>query len=360
MLYHEPKGGLVFIDVSQSVEHDHPRAHEFLRKDCANVNAFFGKGSRGTLQPMSTRQLFEFVTNESPLSDKEEDVMLASIAESLITTTPAYMVREGVGSKSNEGGGGAEAGLNGEQKSGGPEKERVVVLTPAEEEEQRAALNKRLVEEAVFMSVDVPRSLSEVCNPEAELRKLQLGEREEAYIHAMQGLLAPPSTHSSNNGTGNGGGAGSTGARQKDVGAKELEKAAPKQVLLASVVVDGDSELKTAGSEGFVSSGDAEVDNDGDDGSDNLTGSDNDEEDDEKLARGWEWDGDSNGRLPPAGSAARLDAKAAKKVCALSSQHLPSLTLSKLLSCLHNGTRPRQSALRKNKERNEKASSQST
>ena len=26
------------IDVSQSVEHDHPHALEFLRKDCTNIN----------------------------------------------------------------------------------------------------------------------------------------------------------------------------------------------------------------------------------------------------------------------------------------------------------------------------------
>jgi serine/threonine-protein kinase RIO1 len=33
--YHE--GNLYVIDVSQSVEHDHPHALEFLRKDCTNV-----------------------------------------------------------------------------------------------------------------------------------------------------------------------------------------------------------------------------------------------------------------------------------------------------------------------------------
>uniref|UniRef100_A0A8B9GQQ0 Serine/threonine-protein kinase RIO1 n=1 Tax=Astyanax mexicanus TaxID=7994 RepID=A0A8B9GQQ0_ASTMX len=36
MLYHD--GDSYIIDVSQSVEHDHPHALEFLRKDCSNVN----------------------------------------------------------------------------------------------------------------------------------------------------------------------------------------------------------------------------------------------------------------------------------------------------------------------------------
>merc|ERR1711915_562979 len=41
LLYHEGKA--YFIDVSQSVEHDHPHALEFLRKDLVNVNEFFRK-----------------------------------------------------------------------------------------------------------------------------------------------------------------------------------------------------------------------------------------------------------------------------------------------------------------------------
>ncbi|CAH2237108.1 jg24447 [Pararge aegeria aegeria] len=41
LLYHE--GNVVVIDVSQSVEHDHPHAFEFLRKDSTNVSDFFRK-----------------------------------------------------------------------------------------------------------------------------------------------------------------------------------------------------------------------------------------------------------------------------------------------------------------------------
>ena len=35
------KEQVYIIDVSQSVEHDHPHALEFLRKDCTNVNGRF-------------------------------------------------------------------------------------------------------------------------------------------------------------------------------------------------------------------------------------------------------------------------------------------------------------------------------
>ena len=43
---------LYIIDVSQSVEHDHPRSLEFLRMDCHNVTAYFRKQRQ--LAPMST------------------------------------------------------------------------------------------------------------------------------------------------------------------------------------------------------------------------------------------------------------------------------------------------------------------
>ena len=39
LLYHDGKAYI--IDVSQSVEHDHPHALEFLRKDIHNVTEFF-------------------------------------------------------------------------------------------------------------------------------------------------------------------------------------------------------------------------------------------------------------------------------------------------------------------------------
>ena len=57
MLYFQST--LYIIDVSQSVEHDHPQAVEFLKKDCENVCDFFTKNGVTTL---SLRELFEFVT----------------------------------------------------------------------------------------------------------------------------------------------------------------------------------------------------------------------------------------------------------------------------------------------------------
>lgn len=57
VLYHKDK--LWVIDVSQSVEHDHPRSLEFLRMDIKNVTDFFRRKGVDTL---SEQNIFGFVT----------------------------------------------------------------------------------------------------------------------------------------------------------------------------------------------------------------------------------------------------------------------------------------------------------
>ncbi|KAI9741056.1 MAG: protein kinase rio1 [Cirrosporium novae-zelandiae] len=60
ILYHKEK--LYLIDVSQSVEHDHPRSLEFLRMDIKNVSDFF---RRKGVQTLSGSTTFSFVINSS-------------------------------------------------------------------------------------------------------------------------------------------------------------------------------------------------------------------------------------------------------------------------------------------------------
>ena len=54
------QGHLWLIDVSQSVDLDHPRALDFLREDCAHANAFFRRAGIATT---TTRELFEFIVD---------------------------------------------------------------------------------------------------------------------------------------------------------------------------------------------------------------------------------------------------------------------------------------------------------
>ncbi|KAM3554382.1 hypothetical protein MY1884_006176 [Beauveria asiatica] len=72
ILYHEAQ--LYIIDVSQSVEPDHPRSLEFLRMDIKNVGDFFRRKGIDTL---ADRAIFNFITaGDGPT---EEPAMAAAI-----------------------------------------------------------------------------------------------------------------------------------------------------------------------------------------------------------------------------------------------------------------------------------------
>ena len=70
-MYHEGKAYV--IDVSQSVEHDHPNALEFLRKDLTNVNEVFRKKK---INVLTVKELFDFVVDPNIQSGKEEDALV--------------------------------------------------------------------------------------------------------------------------------------------------------------------------------------------------------------------------------------------------------------------------------------------
>lgn len=135
------------IDVSQSVESDHPSALDFLRKDASNVNDFFRKN--GNLNVMTTRQLFEFVT--STLIDatlEAESAALDSIMEHVDSSA--------------------------------------TLMEKATENERRALNQQESMDEAVFMSQFLPRSLNQVAD--YEVSKIQEGDIEETYAHAVAAL----------------------------------------------------------------------------------------------------------------------------------------------------------------------------
>ncbi|XP_017472899.1 PREDICTED: serine/threonine-protein kinase RIO1 [Rhagoletis zephyria] len=72
-------GQLIIIDVSQSVEHDHPHAFDFLRKDCANISDFFRKRSVAT---MTVKELFDFITDQS-ITEENMEACLERISEQI-------------------------------------------------------------------------------------------------------------------------------------------------------------------------------------------------------------------------------------------------------------------------------------
>ncbi|KAJ5129910.1 uncharacterized protein N7515_005949 [Penicillium bovifimosum] len=64
ILYHKER--LYIIDVSQSVEHDHPRSLEFLRMDIKNVSDFF---RRKNVTVLSERTVYQFIISPEGPTD---------------------------------------------------------------------------------------------------------------------------------------------------------------------------------------------------------------------------------------------------------------------------------------------------
>lgn len=144
LLWH--KGQVYVIDVSQSVGTDHPAALDFLRKDSSNVNDYFSKVGR--LDVMSTRQLFEFIT--TVISDDEQAEM--EHLEKIMKETGEFYN----------------------------------CLENQSDQERREQNQRDSVDEAVFMSSFLPRSLNQVAD--YDIQQLENGEVEETYAHAVAAL----------------------------------------------------------------------------------------------------------------------------------------------------------------------------
>ncbi|CAO3615187.1 unnamed protein product [Cunninghamella echinulata] len=140
LLYHSRT--LYIIDVSQSVEHDHPHASEFLRKDLANVTDYFAKKG---VQVMSLMELFQFVTDITiGNEDHEVDAALEKI----------------------------QSKLNAE-----PNKER------------------NLLEEDIFMKSYIPQTLNEVVDVERDTRLIAEGEGQDLVYANLLDESAIQSNH---------------------------------------------------------------------------------------------------------------------------------------------------------------------
>ncbi|OQN98488.1 hypothetical protein B0A48_15749 [Cryoendolithus antarcticus] len=92
LLYHSKQ--LYMIDVSQSVEHDHPRSLEFLRMDIKNVSDFFTRKGVNTLPE---RRVFDFVTSSH--GGRDLTAMSKTVEDLLADPANAEDVENGTSSK---------------------------------------------------------------------------------------------------------------------------------------------------------------------------------------------------------------------------------------------------------------------
>jgi RIO kinase 1 len=132
LLYHQ--GQLIMIDVSQSVEHDHPRSLEFLRMDVKNVSDFF---KRKNVHTLSERAVFGFVTAGGGSKD------MAGMKEAV---EKLFELRE-------------------QQQDGDAE--------GADEREAAAEMD-----DTVFRQQYIPQTLEQVYDIERDVERLKLGEGE--------------------------------------------------------------------------------------------------------------------------------------------------------------------------------------
>lgn len=144
ILYHKEK--LYIIDVSQSVEHDHPRSLEFLRMDIKNVSDFFRRKGVDTL---SEQTVFKFIiSHEGPATLTESnDEMFEAIEK-----------------------------LQNQEASGEP---------TAESE----------VDTAVFRQQYIPQTLEQVYDIERDVEKVNAGEGSDlVYQDLLAGKPTPKDT----------------------------------------------------------------------------------------------------------------------------------------------------------------------
>ncbi|KAJ3284393.1 Serine/threonine-protein kinase RIO1 [Borealophlyctis nickersoniae] len=177
LLYHNKK--LYVIDVSQSVEHDHPHALEFLRKDCTNTTDYFRK--RLSEQIMTTKDLFNFIVTD-----------VSGIADMM-------------GEKWVKGGSGAKVVVDG--PAGAEEIDRLRGLWAEEDaivdkylEKLHAEIAQRpagylesaavQMDEEVFKNVFIPRTLEQVASVDAErdVEAIKEGHGEELLYQNVTGL----------------------------------------------------------------------------------------------------------------------------------------------------------------------------
>ncbi|EDU39768.1 Serine/threonine-protein kinase RIO1 [Pyrenophora tritici-repentis] len=83
VLYHEGKQWI--IDVSQAVEHDHPRSLEFLRMDVKNVSDFFRSRN---VEVLSERKAYAFITSAMGPKDVKEQQQIQDLIRTLLNKEP--------------------------------------------------------------------------------------------------------------------------------------------------------------------------------------------------------------------------------------------------------------------------------
>ncbi|KAI0632149.1 RIO1 family-domain-containing protein [Trametes polyzona] len=217
------RGHLWIIDVSQSVEHDHPHAFDFLRADLRNIEDFFSKRGVPTL---GLRRTFEFITRDRLTADPTSP-----------PTSDEDVLRRWMDTPETEGNGDAadeDAGAVGEGNGAAA-----------------GAAGDKAHEDEVFMRSYIPRTLNEVYDPERDVDVLTRGDGAALIYKDTIGIVAPgqgrrePGDGAAESGTAVGAHAGKPAPPQKKKGvsfADQKDAGSDEGAEEASGSEDDDSE----------------------------------------------------------------------------------------------------------------------
>ena len=153
--------------MSQSVEHDHPAAFDFLRADIKNVDEFWARrgaktlGLRGTFTFVVSDNVIPPTSNEEP---EETDAALRATLAALIETKSASAEHS------------TDAGESDITASHVPTVLSRADIQRLEEERSRNADEHEQLDDAVFLRSYIPRNLNEVVDPERDAAKVRRGE----------------------------------------------------------------------------------------------------------------------------------------------------------------------------------------
>lgn len=138
------------IDVSQSVEHDHPHALEFLRKDCTNTLEYFRK----RIDHIPTlREIFDFVVSDMETLKRHLFDNIVAEEDHILDDYIAMMIN-------------------------------TASLRP----EGYSELPETLISESVFKNVFIPRTLEDVEMPMEDIAKIRDGNSEQVLYASVIGL----------------------------------------------------------------------------------------------------------------------------------------------------------------------------
>lgn len=190
ILYHA--NHLYIIDVSQSVEHDHPSAFDFLRSDIRNIEDYFVKRSSGEVRTLGLRRAWKFIVDESVGLTREEeegdegeakllDVLRAWLDE---PEPELVMGAEVLAGGASEGGSSATAVTT----DGAASASTTLSAGEAQAAAAAQAKAKSDVDDAVFFSSYIPRSLGEVYDPERDVALLRAGHGDKLIYAGIAGL----------------------------------------------------------------------------------------------------------------------------------------------------------------------------